>query len=48
MLKQTTVFLHVGHMKKLTALAKSQGIAMAPLLRVVIADYLRRNARQAK
>jgi hypothetical protein len=48
MFKQTTVFLHTGHMKQLTALAESQGIKTAQLLRIAIADYLRRAARQPK
>lgn len=46
MLKQHTVFLHVGHMKKMTALAESQGLKTAQLLRIAVADYLRRAARQ--
>jgi predicted transcriptional regulator len=46
MLKQTTVFLHNEHMKKLKALAESRGIKTAQLLRVAIADYLRRETRK--
>lgn len=46
MLRQTTVFLHTGHMKKLTALAEAQGLKTAQLLRIAVADYLRRSARQ--
>jgi hypothetical protein len=45
MFKQTTVFLHVGHMKKLKALAESQGIKTAQLLRIAVANYLQRATR---
>jgi hypothetical protein len=48
MLKQTTVFLHSGHMAKLKALAESQGIKSAQLLRIIIADYLRQEALKPK
>lgn len=47
MFRQTTVFLHKGHMKQLTALAESQGIKTAQLLRIAIAEYLRRAKRQS-
>ena len=46
MLRQTTVLLHVAHMKQLTALAESQGIKTAQLLRIAIAEYIRREARK--
>jgi 16S rRNA U516 pseudouridylate synthase RsuA-like enzyme len=46
MFKQTTVFLHTGHMRQLKALAESQGIKTAQLLRIAVADYLRRNKQQ--
>jgi hypothetical protein len=47
MLKATTIFLHVDHMKQMKALAESQGIATAPLIRIAIVEYLRRAAKQA-
>ena len=46
MLRQTTIFLHDGHMKKLKVLAESRGIKTAQLLRLAIADYLGREARK--
>jgi hypothetical protein len=48
MLKQRTIFMHVGHYKQVGALAEAQGIKTAQLLRIIIAEYLRRNARKAK
>jgi predicted transcriptional regulator len=42
MLKQTTIWLHDGHMKKLGALAQSRGLKRAQLVRIAILDYLRR------
>ncbi|MGB8801398.1 MAG: hypothetical protein WCC97_11970 [Candidatus Acidiferrales bacterium] len=46
MLKQTTIFLHTGHMNRMAELAEGQGLKMAQLVRLVIADYLRRASRQ--
>jgi 16S rRNA U516 pseudouridylate synthase RsuA-like enzyme len=46
MFKQTTVFLHAGHMKQLKTLAESRGIKTAQLLRIAIAEYLRREIRK--
>ena len=45
MLKQTTIFLHSGHMTQLKVLAEGQGLKTAQLLRIAVADYLRRAAR---
>jgi predicted DNA-binding protein len=47
-LRQTTIFLHIEHMKKLKVLAESQGLQSAQLVRVAIADYLSRSARKHK
>jgi hypothetical protein len=46
MLRQTTIFLHDGHMKTLKVLAESRGIKTAQLLRLAVADYLRRETRK--
>jgi hypothetical protein len=48
MLKQTTIFLHSKHMKELAVLARSQGIKTAQLVRVILAEHLRRARLQAK
>ncbi len=48
MFRQTTVFLHAGHMKRLKTLAESQGIKTAQLLRIAVADYLRREEPRLK
>jgi len=47
MLKQTTIWLHVGQMKELTALAKSRGGAKAShYVRLAIDEFLRRERRK--
>jgi predicted transcriptional regulator len=46
MLRQTCVFLHDGHMKRLKKLADAQGLRSAHLIRVAIAEYLRRETRK--
>jgi 16S rRNA U516 pseudouridylate synthase RsuA-like enzyme len=45
MLHQTTLFVHTGHMKQLKAIAESRGLRTAQLVRVAIAEYLRRNRK---
>jgi hypothetical protein len=46
MLRQTSIFLHVGHMKQLKMLAESRGIKTAQILRLAVSDYLRRETRK--
>jgi len=46
MLRRTNVFLQRDHLEKLGALGKSRGLKTAQLIRIAIADYLRRAARQ--
>jgi 16S rRNA U516 pseudouridylate synthase RsuA-like enzyme len=46
MLKMTSIFLHTGHMKQLKTLAESQGLKTAQLVRISIADYLRRATKR--
>jgi predicted transcriptional regulator len=48
MLRPTTFFVNDAHMKKLKALAESMGLRTSQLLRLAIADYLKKAARQAK
>lgn len=45
MLRQTTVLLHAGHMKKLKVLAEAQGLKTAQLLRLAVSAYLKRHAQ---
>jgi hypothetical protein len=42
-LKQTTIWLHDGHMKLLTKLAKIKGLKTAQLVRLAVAEYLKRH-----
>ena len=46
MLKQTTIWLHDGHMKKMGAIAQSRGLKTAQLIRIAIGEYLRRETRK--
>jgi hypothetical protein len=46
MLRQTTIWLHSGHMKKLAMLADARGLKAAQLIRVAIAEYIRRERRK--
>ena len=48
MLKQTTIWLHEGHMKKMFALAQSRGLRRAHLVRIAIAEFLRRETHRPK
>jgi len=42
MLKPTTMFLETNHLKRMTAIGKSQGLKLSQVVRVAIADYIRR------
>jgi len=45
-LKRTTIFLHIGQMNELTAMAKSRGSASAAeYVRMAIDQFLRRERR---
>ena len=46
-LRQTTIFVHTDHMKKLAQLAKSRGVASAVLVRLAIREYLHRERRKS-
>ena len=46
MLRQTTMFVHVGQMKELDAMGKARGVATAVLVRLAIGEYLRRERRK--
>jgi Ribbon-helix-helix domain len=48
MLRPSTFFVNDAHMKKLKKLAESMGLQTSQLLRLAIADYLKKAARQAK
>ena len=43
LLRQTTLFVHGGHMKKMTALAQARGLKASQLVRLAIAEYIHRN-----
>ena len=44
MLKQTTIFLHSDHMKRLGVLAKARGLKNAQMVRLAIVEFLDREA----
>jgi hypothetical protein len=46
MLRRTTIFLHVGQMKELDALAKARGLRSAHFVRLAIDEFLRRERRK--
>jgi hypothetical protein len=46
MLKPTTLFMNTEHMKNLGGLAESRGLKTAQLVRVAIAEFLRRETRK--
>ena len=46
MLKATTMMLQVEHMKRLKTVAAANGLSLSALTRLIIAEYLRRAARQ--
>jgi len=45
-MRRTTIFLNPEHTRQLAALGKSQGLKPAHLVRVAIAEYLRRERRK--
>lgn len=45
-LRPSTMFLHMEHMAKMKVLAEAQGLQTSQLVRIAIADYLRRSAKQ--
>lgn len=45
MLRPTTMFMNDAHMKKMRVLAESRGLKMAQIVRIAIAEYLRRNRK---
>jgi hypothetical protein len=45
-MRRTNVFLHSGHLQQLGALGKSRGLKTAQLIRIAIAEYLRRENRK--
>ncbi len=42
MIRRTTIYLNSQHMKQLAALGASRGLKPAQLVRISIAEYLRR------
>jgi hypothetical protein len=46
-LKQTIVAFAPGQQRAFATVAKAKGLAMTQLLRIVVADYLKREARKA-
>ena len=46
-MKRTNIFLHSEHMKSMNRLAQAMGLKTAQLVRVAIAEFLRREARKA-
>lgn len=45
-MKRTTIFLNPAHTKQLAALGKSRGLKAAPLVRIAIAEYIKRERRK--
>jgi len=48
MLRQTTVWLHTEHMRRLDVLAKNRGLKASQLVRLAIREYLERETRREK
>jgi hypothetical protein len=48
MLRPTSLYVNDGHMKRMATLAEAKGLALAQLVRVAIAEYLRRESQRAE
>jgi hypothetical protein len=48
MLRKTSIFLNTGDMKKVADIGKVRGLRPAQLVRIAIAEWLHRTARQSK
>jgi hypothetical protein len=46
MLRRTNVFLQSDHIERLAVIGKSRGLKTAQLIRIAIAEYLRRETRK--
>jgi hypothetical protein len=47
-MKRLCLYVHEPHMKQIERIAKSKGLKSAQLVRLAIAEYLERNAKEAK